>query len=183
MEPVSRRKLLAAGSGVALASALVSASAASAQQITQPPGTPKLDWLDRYVLSVSQTASDFIRQPSTPNQFVNGPAYFTGSLWDPRDVGTDGTPAAGAMQKGSFRAFAWIYVAGTPIPQFVGVHTYDFFGLGQVIASGVTDNSVAVTGGTGTFRDARGEIRVASANSAGTLIALEFDLLPGSWGR
>src|SRR4030095_9918775 len=105
MEPVSRRKLLAAGSGVALASALVSASAASAQQITQPPGTPKLDWLDRYVLSLNQQAADFIRQPAAAGQTVNGPAYFTGTLWDPRDVGSDGTPAAGAMQKGAYRAF------------------------------------------------------------------------------
>jgi hypothetical protein len=182
MEPVSRRKLLAAGSGVALATALVGASTASAQQ-NEPPGRPKLEWLDRYVLSVNQQAGDFFRQPPAANQVSTGPAYFTGTLWDPRDVGADGLPTAGAMQRGTYRAFAWIYVAGTPIPQFAAVHSFDFFGMGQVIAGGVTDNSVAVTGGTGTFRDARGEIRVASTNPAGTVIGLEFDLVGPTIGR
>jgi hypothetical protein len=84
------------------------------------------------------------------------------------------------MQRGTYRAFAWIYVPGVN-PQFAAVHSIDLFGMGQVVASGVTDSSVAVTGGTGSFRDARGEIRVATLSP--TALVLEFDLRSSTHGR
>jgi len=95
MERVSRRKMLAsAGSGVALASALVGAGAVSAQ-VTRPPGGALLEWVERYALVLNVQGGDSLRR-ATGNVAPTGPGYWTGTLYADGDVGADGRPAAGA---------------------------------------------------------------------------------------
>ncbi len=183
MERVSRRKLLAAGSGAALASTLVGATTAAAQgHSTRPPGQPLLERIERYALVLNPPGSDALRQPPAPNQAPTGPVYFTGTLWDDGGVGADGTPAGDALQRGVYRAYGWVYVPGA-FPQFTAVHTFDLFGRGQVTAAGVTDVSTAITGGTGEFQGARGEIRMAVLSSTGPALTMEFDMVAPNIGR
>src|SRR5438067_9401453 len=121
MERVSRRNLLAAGSGAAVASALVGATTASAQvRPTRPPGQPLLERIERYALVFNFPGSDALRQAPQPTQAPTGPAYFTGALWEDGGVGPDGTPTSGAKQVGAYRAFAWVFVPGV-VPQFAAV--------------------------------------------------------------
>jgi hypothetical protein len=185
MERVSRRKLLAAASsGAAVASTLIGAGTAAAQvRPTEPPGLGKLEpWLERVQVVINAQGSDALRQPASQGQAPTGPFYWTGTLWEDGAVGTDGRPAADAKQVGLYRAYGWVYVPGVT-PQFTAVHTLDFFGRGQVIASGTTDISVAVTGGTGTFQSARGEIRAATIGTTGLAYTLELELVSPTVGR
>jgi hypothetical protein len=182
MERVSRRKILAAGTSAAVASALVGASTAAAQvRSTRPPGQPLMQWLERYALSLNLQASDALRTPSSPTVAPTGPAYFTGTIWDDGGVGPDGTPVQGAIQRGVYRAFAWVYVPGAA-PQFTAIHSFDLFGRGQITASGVTDISVAITGGTGEFQGIRGEIRAANIGTTGNALTLDIDAIGPSVG-
>jgi len=180
MERVSRRKLLAAGSGAALATTVVAASAAAAP--TEPPGLGKLEpWLERVQLVINVQGSDVLRV-APAGQAPTGPFYWTGTLWEDGAVGADGRPVADAKQVGTYKAYGWIYVPGA-VPQFTAVHALDLFGRGQVIASGVTDSSVAITGGTGTFQSARGEIRAAIINPTAPAFTLELELVSPTVGR
>jgi hypothetical protein len=182
MERVSRRKILAAGSGAALASALVGTSSVSAQiQRTRPPGQPLLQWLERFSLAVDVQRGDSLRPPGQGNQAPTGPAYWTGTLWGDGEIGADGRPVAGAVQRGVWRAVVWVYVPGTT-PQFTGVHSLDLFARGQLTAAGVTDSSVAITGGTGEFQAARGEIRMATIGTTGAAYTLEVEAIAPSTG-
>jgi len=181
MERVSRRKILAAaGSGAALATALAGAGAVSAQP-TRPPGQGVINsWIERYALVLNAQGSDSLRS-ATGNAAPTGPAYWVGTIWADGGVGPDGTPAAGARQVGTYRGFAWVYVPGVQ-PQFTALHSLDIAGRGQIIASGVTDTSVAVTGGTGEFQGVRGEIRAANLGTTGMALSLELELLGRSPG-
>lgn len=173
MEKVSRRNLLAAaGAGAAMATALVGTAAAQGSP-TRPPGQPVDDWLGRYILVHNMAGGDSLRTPSSPNQPVTGPQYWTGTLWNDGDVAADGTPASGARQRGTWRAYVWVWAAGQN-PGFDAVHTLDIAGKGVLTASGTTDRSVAVTGGTGDFQGARGEIRMNVLSPI--TVALELDL-------
>jgi hypothetical protein len=181
MERVSRRKILAvAGSGAALAGALVGASAVSAQQ-TRPPGGGLTEWVERYALVFNIPASDSLRQATGPASPA-GPGYWTGTLWADGGVGPDGQPVAGARQVGTWRASVWVYVPGVQ-PQFTGVHSLDIFTRGQIIASGISDSSVAITGGTGDFQGLRGEIRMANIGNGAAAITLEVEALGPTPGR
>jgi hypothetical protein len=181
MERVSRRKILAAaGSGAALAGALVGASAVSAQP-TRPPGGGLTEWVERYALVFDIPASDSLRQQTGPAS-PTGPAYWTGTLWPDGAVGADGKPAAGARQLGVWRASVWVYVPGVQA-QFTGVHSLDIFTRGQIVASGVTDSSVAITGGTGEFQGARGEVRMANLGTGAGAITLEVEAIGPTPGR
>jgi hypothetical protein len=75
----------------------------------------------------------------------------------------------------------WVYVPGTT-PQFTGVHSLDLFARGQLTAAGVTDSSVAITGGTGEFQAARGEIRMAAIGTTGSALTLEVEAIAPSVG-
>jgi hypothetical protein len=167
-----------------MASTLIGAGTAAAQgRPTEPPGIAKIEqWYERVQIVINAQGSDALRQPASQNQAPTGPFYWTGTVWPDGGVGTDGRPSSDAVQVGTYRAYGWVYVPGT-YPQFTAVHTIDLFGRGQVIASGVTDSSVAVTGGTGTFQSARGEIRAAPVGTTGLAWTLEMELVSPSWGR
>ena len=181
MERVSRRQILAAaGSGAALAGALVGASAASAQS-TRPPGQPLMEWIERYALVLNLRGGDSLRQ-ATGNAAPAGPQYWTGTIWTDGSIGPDGAPVAGAKQVGTYRAFVWVYVPGTS-PQFTAIHSIDIATRGQIIASGVSDTSVAITGGTGEFQGARGEIRAANLGTGGMAVTLEIEAIGPTPGR
>jgi hypothetical protein len=172
--------LASAGSGVALAGALVGAGAVSAAP-TRPPGQPLLEWIERYALVLNFRGSDSLRT-ATGNAAPTGPGYWTGALYADGDVGTDGAPVAGARQLGTYRASVWVYVPGVA-PQFTAIHSIDIAGRGQISASGVSDISVAITGGTGEFQGVRGEIRAANLGTTGAAITLEIEAIAPTPGR
>jgi len=183
MERVSRRKILAAaGSGAALAGALVGAGAAAVSAApTRPPGQPLSEWIERYALALDMQRGDSLRT-ATGNAAPTGPQYWTGTIWTDGSIGPDGRPTADARQVGTYRAFVWVYVPGAT-PQFTAVHSLDISGRGQIIASGVSDNSVAITGGTGEFQALRGEIRAANLGAGGTAVTLEVEAYGPTPGR
>jgi hypothetical protein len=156
----------------------------AAAQGTQPPGVPKLDWIERYVLVTDQNASATARQPTQGQGSPTGPAYFTGSFYNDADAGPSGLKS-GAAPVGRFRISAWVYGGGLA-PQLVGLGSFDFFGKGKVTVVGASGpvGSLAVSGGTGVFAGVGGEARLANLTpgNAMTLI-VEFNFIGESTGR
>jgi len=183
MERVSRRRLLAAGSGAALASAVIGSGVAAAQGIRQP-GLPLTDWIERYVLITDPGSVGTARPAPQPNVLPTGPTYYTGSIYRDLDV-TGGAVASGAAPVGSFKVSAWAY-AGGAAPQLVGIGSFDFAGKGKVIAmgGGSSVGSLAVSGGTGVFDGVGGEVRLGllAPGNPFQLVA-DFQLQGQSVGR
>jgi len=182
MERVSRRALLAAGSGAALASAVIGGGVAAAQG-TRPPGQPLSDWIERYVI-VTEAANSKSARPSTAGSGApTGPAYYTGLIY--RDSDVSGGSVTGANSVGRFRLTGWVYGGGA-VPQMVGVGSFDIAGRGKISVTGASGpvGSLAVSGGTGEFAGVAGELRLANLTPGGglTLIA-EFNLLGDTGGR
>ena len=183
MERVTRRSLLAAGSGAALASAVIGSGVAAAQG-TRPPGQPLTDWIERYVLVTDQTGSRSARQATQGGGTPTGPAYFTGSVYRDSDV-SGGAVGSSAAAVGRYRLAGWVYGGGAA-PQIVGVGSFDFAGRGKVSLTGAsgTVGSLAVSGGTGEFANVGGEARIANlAPGGGLTLIIEFNLIAGTPGR
>jgi hypothetical protein len=182
MERVSRRRLLAAGSSAALASAVIGSGVAAAQG-TRPPGQPLTDWIERYVL-VTDLANSKSARPAPASGSPTGPAYFTGSLFKDSDV-SGGAVGSSANSVGRFRLAGWVYGGGAA-PQIVGVASFDLAGRGKITLTGASGpvGSLAVSGGTGDFAGVGGEARLANlAPGGGLTLIIEFNLLGGTPGR
>jgi len=106
-----------------------------------------------------------------------GPTYLTGIFYAETDTNPDGTTRTGANPAGNWKAQGWNYSGG-----MIGLHSFDFYGLGELIAAGSNDRSTPVTGGTGSFGTAQGEVRMAPAATAGR-ITVEFELWGATPGR
>jgi hypothetical protein len=173
MERVSRRKLVAAGASAAAVAALAAPGAALAQQ-TRPVIGP--DWWIFRVGLVMDTSIDALRaaEGTTP---ARGPLMMTGAFYHQDDINADGSPRSGTSPQGRWRFQGWNYGAG-----WLGIHSFDFIGLGELTATGTSELSVPVTGGTGTFRTATGEARLGmTAGSANAVV--EFELTGATPGR
>jgi len=183
MERVSRRALLAAGSGAALASAVIGGGVAAAQG-TRPPGQPLTDWIERYVL-VTDTANAKSARPATAGSGApTGPAYYTGLIYRDSDVSA-GAVSTSANSVGRFRLTGWVYGGGAA-PQMVGVASFDLAGRGKISVTGASGpvGSLAISGGTGEFAGAAGELRLANlAPTSGLTLIAEFNLLGDTTGR
>jgi len=185
METVSRRNLLAASGSAALAGALLGNGIVAAQTTGGPGGLGRQLkgpgwWVFRVELVVDVRGADSVRQ-ATGNAAPSGPFYSTGRFYKEGSVNRDGTLTSSANQLGNYRAWGWTY--STVSGDFLGSHEFDFFGLGKLIASGTTELSIPVTGGTANFAQAKGEARAALTNQAAGVYTIEFEIMGDTPGR
>jgi hypothetical protein len=185
MERIDRRQLLAAGGGAALLSAIMGTGLVSAQQGTARTG-PTLgvgyvkDWVLRYNVIIDPATISQTRTATTSGAITTGPFYFSGPIYAEGGINTDGTVSTSAIVKGVHRAYGWVFDAATP-NAFI-LQSFDFFGLGKLTSNSTTIGPAAVTGGTGQYKTAQGEVRAAVLNAARGAYLLEFALNGGSPG-
>jgi len=101
----------------------------------------------------------------------------TGTFYAETDTNPDGSVRSGAAPAGTWKAQGWNYGAG-----MIGIHSFDFFGKGELVAAGSSDRSTPVTGGTGDFGSMSGELRMGNTQTAGRMV-VEFDLWGATPGR
>ena len=183
MERVSRRRLLAAGSTAALASAVLGSGVAAAQGLRQP-GLPYSEGIERYALVLDPNSVKSARQAPTGGGAPTGPVYYSGDIYRDSDV-SGGSVASGAGAVGRFRVAGWAYTGGAS-PNLIGVGSFDFFGRGKVSVAGASGaaGSLAINGGTGDFASQTGEARLATlAPGNATSLVIEFDFLQPTVGK
>ena len=157
---------MATGASVAAVAALAAPSAALAQA---PRPVPPLGlWIFRIGL-VTDTTSDTLR-PATGDTPARGPVMMTGVFYHQDDINADGSPKSGANPQGRWRFQGWNYGGG-----WIGIHSFDFEGLGELTSTGTADRSTPVTGGTGTFKTATGEARIGITTTSRNSV-VEFEL-------
>jgi len=180
MERVSRRRLLAAGSGAALASALLGGGVASAQR-----GAPVGEAPMRFQAVIDPRSVDAVRTATQPGAAPTGPFYLSGALYEEGDVNPDGTLRSGAQRRGTFREHGWTYTPAPAgrTPLFLATTSIDIFDKGEIVVSGTYEQSSAIVGGTGVFKEVGGEVRVDATNEAAGVYLVEFDLRPPTVGR
>jgi hypothetical protein len=183
MERVSRRRLLAAGSSAALASAVIGSGVAAAQGLRQP-GLPLTEGIERYGLVLDPNSVRSARQATTGAGAPTGPVYYSGDIYKDTDM-SGVTPTSGAGAVGRFRVTGWVYSGGAA-PNTVGIGSFDFFGRGKVSLVGASGpvGSLAISGGTGEFEGQTGEARIAFL-APGNLSSLlvEFNYLQPTVGK
>jgi hypothetical protein len=179
MERIDRRQLLTAGGGVALLGAILGTSTATAQN-RPVPGTNGV-WLQRYDVWFDPATIDLGRAPARPGQLSAGPFYLAGPIYEEGSIGADGVVKPGAARKGTHHATGWIYDAITP--NAGAMHSFDLFGMGELVVIGSTETSVPIAGGTGLFRSVQGEVRSEVINAARGAYRLEFELVGQSVGK
>jgi hypothetical protein len=164
MERISRRKLVATGASAAAVAALAVPGAALAQR--PGPGW----WIFRVGL-VMDARADTIRTAQGA-VLPRGPVMLTGTFYKEDMINADGSPRSGATPYGNWRFQGWNYGTG-----WIGIHSFDFMGIGELTATGTSEISVPVTGGTGDFKTASGEARLGMPAGSSTGV-VEFEL----WG-
>jgi hypothetical protein len=173
MERISRRKLVATGASAAAVAALAAPGAALAQQPRPLPGP---GWWIFNIGLVMDSTVDALRT-ATGNTPARGPLMMTGTFYHQDDINANGSPRSGATPYGNWRFQGWNYGAG-----MLGIHSFNFFGLGELTATGTSELSVPVTGGTGTFRTVSGELRLGGAPGSANAV-VEFELWGTTPGR
>jgi hypothetical protein len=117
--------------------------------------------------------------PSTA--IVAGPIYLAGPIYEAGSLNADGTVKSGAKQRGFHRFSGWIFDPASM--GVIGTHTFDIAGRGKLVVNGSSDSlSGAVSGGTGEFKFATGEIRIDIVSRANAAYRAVFDLGGGSPG-
>jgi len=175
MERMSRRRLMATGATATVAAAVVGNSVAFAQA-----GQGEISkWLLNFEFTFDPRTLDQGGPPAT--SVAAGPIYLAGPVYAAGSLNPDGTPKGDAKQRGFHRFFGWIFdPAGMAV---IGTHTFDIAGRGKLVINGSTDSlSGAVSGGTGEFKFANGELRVDIINRANAAYRAQFDLMGGSPG-
>lgn len=180
MERISRRNLLAASGSAAAVGALALPGIAAAQQPRPVPGF--LFWIFKLDLVIDLASGDAARQAAAGSTAPpSGPFYVTGRFYKEADVNRDGTLRSGAVQLGTYRSWGWGYNPVTG--EALATHEFDWFGRGKILAAGTTDISVPVTGGTGEFKQVRGEVRADIMSATAGAYRLEFELQDTTSGR
>jgi hypothetical protein len=173
MEMISRRNLLAASGGAAAVGALALPGIAAAQQPRPVPGFTW--WVFKLDLVIDLASGDAARQAAAGSTVPpSGPFYVTGRFYKEGDVNRDGSLRSGAMQLGVYRSWGWGYNPVTG--EALSMHEFDWFGKGKLLAAGTTDTSVPVTGGTGDYKQVRGEVRADIMSASAGAYRLEFEL-------
>lgn len=159
MEPVSRRRLLAASGGAILASALVGKGVVSADNSQQPNGPSP--WARRWDVLMNMRGWESMREPAAGTMMATGPFQVAGTVYPVGAVRPDGTVVTGADSVGDSRAFWWIYDAtrGRGVATMV-ISTDEGDLVFTGLAEGARVETWAVTGGTGRFKGANGEADV-----------------------
>jgi hypothetical protein len=108
------------------------------------------------VLEVATDLSTFdaVRTPAGGDPFPTGPFYVQGPIFPEGTLDADGDPG-GATSIGTFRCWGWIFDGSTALGAVS--QAYEIDGRGRIQVQGLEDGTRAVTGGTGQFRNVRGE--------------------------
>jgi hypothetical protein len=178
MGQVSRRELLATGSAAAtIATAIVGTTSSVFAQA----GQPVVDrWLMDFELAFDfRTLDQGLPQPATAPQV--GPVYVAGPIYASGSLNPDGTAKADAKVLGTHRFFGWLFDPAAGM--LIGNHTFDFVGRGKFVQNLASDGlSGPISGGTGEFKFARGEMHVDYINRQALAFRAQAVLDPGSVG-
>ena len=180
MEKITRRNLLAVSGGAAAVGALALPGIAAAQPPRPLPGPGW--WIFKIDLIIDSNTADSVREDSIGGRTApTGPYYVTGRFYEENDVNNDGTVRSGAQQLGVYRAWGWGY--GAVARETLTTREYDWFGKGKLLVAGTSERSTPVTGGTGFFKQVRGEERTAIVNLNAGAYRVEFELEGNTAGR
>lgn len=160
MELMSRRRLVSTGATASIAAAVVGSTSVFAQA-----GQPQVGkWLINLEFAFDPSTLDNggATRP-TPATLTPGPFYIAGPVYASGSLNPDGTAKSDAVVRGYHRFFGWIL--DVPAMQVVGTHTFDLAGRGKLVTNTSSDGlSAPISGGTGDFRHAYGEVRVGIIN-------------------
>jgi len=110
-----------------------------------------------------------------------GPVYLAGPIYAAGSLGADGTPKSDAKTRGTHRFFGWLFDPASM--SVIGTHTFDIAGRGKLVINGSSDGLTgAVSGGTGEFKFANGEMRIDVISRANVAYRALVDLSGGSPG-
>jgi hypothetical protein len=112
---------------------------------------------------------------------VEGPLYLAGPIYDSGSLNADGTLKSDARQRGFHRFFGWLF--DPTHTMLIGNHTFDLVGQGKLVQNLASDGLAGpISGGTGEFKFARGELRVDIINRQRLAFRAQAELMPGSPG-
>jgi len=166
---------MATGATATVAAAIVGQTSAFAQA-----GQAEINkWLINFEFTFDPRTLDQ-GGPSGPP--AAGPIYLAGPIYEHGSLNADGTPKSDAKQRGFHRFFGWVF--DVPSMSVVGVHTFDLAGEGKIVVDGSSDGlTSAISGGTGAFKFANGEIRLDIISRQNAAYRAQLDLSGGSPGR
>ena len=148
MEPISRRRLLAAGGGAVVAGVLGSKSALALDPGPMPVPSP---WARRYDILLN------MRGEGAPA--AAGPVNFEGVVYPVGAIGGDGTVASGVRPLGTARVTGQVWDAQRGLGAYMITLSVD--AQGDVILAGTLEGAredlIAVVGGTERFNGVKGE--------------------------
>jgi len=168
---------LTGSAAAALAAAIVGNTGSVLAQAGQPLVAR---WILNYEFAFDpRTIDQALAQPATGLR--PGPLYVAGPIYDEGSLGPDGTPGANAVVVGTHRFFGWVYEpASTGV---IGTHTFDIIGRGKIVLNTSSDGLAGiVSGGTGEFKFARGEMRAAIISAQNMAFRVTTLLDPGTVG-
>lgn len=176
---VSRRGLLSQG-GPALAGALllggVAAEAAPAKR-GKGRGKGRGKKGGKLTLEVAPNLSSFdaVRSAAPGKKFPTGPFYIEGTIYPGGSLNVPaGTPKPGAQAIGTFRCWGWIFNPDTGAA--VVAQAFEL-AKGEIQVQGLEDDRRPVTGGSGKYRNVRGEGKVQVINADNLAFRIGFKLL------
>jgi hypothetical protein len=171
VQSITRRRLLAAGGGTAVAGTLVGAAEASAKKGAAKGGGKKL------TVQVNVTAFDAVRQPATGDKFPTGPYYASGDIYNNGSINPDGTPKTGAKKIGTYQCHGWFYDGKEGLN--LASQTFTLTNRGSITLIGREPELAAIAGGTGSYRNARGQATVKDEDhpSGATTLTVAFEVI------
>jgi hypothetical protein len=176
---INRRDLLKAGSGAALAGALLGQGVAHAQPPRPVPGLLE-EWLREYDIKVAADAVETVRERASGAAIATGPFYMTGAVYENGNIGSDGALKSGSVQRGTYRSYGWIYDGRTGAG--IATHYVDIVGVGTITGiGGIGGGAASLVGGTGQFKSAQGQAIVTGINVGQGAWHVQFQLKPSTW--
>lgn len=170
MQNVSRRRLLglgASGGSAALAAVVIGKGL--------KPGAAEAHGGHLTVEVVPDLSSfDTIRGVAPGDAVPTGSFYVEGSIYPNGTLDASGDPG-GASPIGTFRCWGWIFDGSTGLGAVS--QAYELDGRGDIQVQGLEDDTRAVVGGTGDFRNVRGEGSFQTINPANLTFRAFFSLL------
>lgn len=100
---------------------------------------------------------DTVREVAPGDVTPTGPFYIEGLIFPTGTLNPDGTVPPGATPIGTFRCWGWIFDGSTFPPVAVVSQEFKIDGQGDIQVQGLEGDRRAVTGGTGDFKNVRGE--------------------------
>ena len=98
---------------------------------------------------------------------ATGPFYASGMILHPG-------AAAGAPPMGTFRSSGFRFDAARPMGGIIGTSSFEILGQGEIVATGVMDERMTISGGTGNFRAVGGQADIVALSP--TTFRVTFDI-------